>query len=51
MADEKKVTEVETETKHDLLGNPKEQKTTTKETSTDSFGDKHETKTEYKEKR
>jgi len=33
-----------------MLGNPKEQKTTTKETDVDSSGNKSETKTEYKEK-
>jgi hypothetical protein len=51
MADEKRITEVETKTKHDMLGNPKEQKTTTKETDVDSSGNKSEIKTEYKEKR
>ena len=51
MAEERKVTETKTKTKNDLFGNPKERKTTTKETSVDSSGDKHETKTEYKEKR
>jgi hypothetical protein len=50
MAEERKVTETETKTKDDLFGNPKEQKTTTKETSVDSSGEKRETKTEYKEK-
>ena len=51
MADEKRITETETKTKHDILGNPKEEKTTTKETNIDSSGHKSETKTEYKEKR
>ena len=50
MAEERKVTETETKTKNDMFGNPKEQKTTTKERSTDSSGDTRETKTEYKEK-
>ncbi len=50
MSDEKRITETETKTKHDMLGNPKEQKTTTKETDVDSSGNKSETKTEYKEK-
>jgi hypothetical protein len=48
MAEERKVTE--TETKNDLFGNPKEQKTTTKKTSIDSSGDKRGTKTDYKGK-
>jgi hypothetical protein len=51
MAEEKKVIETETKTKNDMLGNPKEQKTTTKETDVDSSGNKHETKIEYKDKR
>lgn len=51
MADQKKVIETETKTKHDIAGNPKEQKTTVKETTKDSTGHKSETKTEYKEKR
>jgi hypothetical protein len=51
MSDEKRITETETKTKHDLLGNPKEQKTTIKEKDVDSSGNKSETKTEYKEKK
>jgi hypothetical protein len=51
MADEKRTTETETKTKHDMMGNPKEQKTTTKEKDVDSSGNKSETKTEFKEKR
>jgi hypothetical protein len=51
MAEEKKVTETKTKTKHDVLGNPKEQKTTTKETKVDSSGNKQQTTSEYKEKR
>jgi len=50
MADEKRITETETKTKHDMLGNPKEQKTTIKEKDVDSSGNKSESKTEYKEK-
>ncbi len=51
MSDEKRTTETETKTKHDMLGNPKEQKTTVKEKDVDSSGNKSETKTEYKEKK
>jgi len=51
MAEEKMVTEVKTKTKNDILGNPKEQKTTTTETKVDSSGNKQQTKTEYKAKR
>jgi hypothetical protein len=51
MAEERKVTETETKTKNDLSGNPKELKTTTKETAVNPAGDKKETKTEYKEKK
>ena len=44
MAEEKKVTETTTKTKNDLFGNPKEQKTVTKEKkSDDTFGDQQET--------
>ena len=49
MPEEKKVTE--TKTKNDMYGNPKEQKTTTREESRDSSGEKHKTEVEYKEKR
>jgi hypothetical protein len=51
MAEQRKVTETETKVKHDIMGNPKEQKTTTKETRTDSSGKQSETKTETKVKR
>jgi hypothetical protein len=51
MAEEKMVTETKTKTKNDILGNPKEQKTTTTETKVDSSGNKQQTKTEYKDKR
>ena len=51
MAEQRKVTETETKVKHDIMGNPKEQKTTTKETKTDSAGNQRETKTETKVKR
>ena len=50
MAEEKKVTETETKVKNDLSGNPKELKSTTKETSVDSLGNEQKTKTEFKEK-
>jgi len=47
MADEKKVTQTETETKSDFFGNPKEEKSTTTETKVkdDAFGDRKETQT------
>jgi hypothetical protein len=51
MAEQRKVTETETKVKHDIMGNPKEQKTTTKETKSDSFGNQQQTKTETKVKR
>jgi len=51
MAQERKVTETETKVKNDIMGNPKQQKTTTRETKTDSAGNQQQTKTETKVKR
>ncbi|HUJ12977.1 MAG TPA: hypothetical protein VL284_04225 [Thermoanaerobaculia bacterium] len=48
MAEEKKITET-TETKKDLFGNPKEQKTTRSEKKEGVFGDR-EVKTTVEEK-
>ena len=52
MAEERKITETETETKNDVFGNPKEQKSVTTEKKEESglFGTKEtETKIERKD--